>query len=191
MTSVTDSTAGAGRAWRSWLGVVAVGRGVLRSAGHGGEWMKERVILNATPADGRFPAAECPEDGLIEEGLSVAECEQMVSNVRSYVVSAPAWFPRAQSWLAGVGTLLALLSIGVGVALVDRRTWAPAAAVAVFGALTLVDGAGFVAAGNSGPCPRDVFLWDVLLWFFVQPMMTVGGAGGRAAERASPAVGHI
>ena len=191
MTSVTDSTAGAGPAWRSWLGIVAVVLGVLGAAAYGTEWMKQRVIVNATPADGRFPAAECPEDELIEEGLSVAECEQMVSNVRSYVVSAPAWFPRAQSWLAGVGTLLALLSIGVGVALVDRRPWAPAAALAGFGALSLVDGAGFDAAVNTGPILRDVYLWNVLLWFFVHLMMTLGAAAGRAAERASPAVGHI
>jgi len=181
MSSATNHMAGAGPAWQSWLGIVAVVLGVLLSAGHGTEWMKQRVILNATPADGRFPAAECPEDELIEEGLSVAECEQLVSNVRSFVVSAPAWFPGLQSLLAAVGTVLALVSVGVGAALVDRRRWAPAAAIAVFAALTLIDAAGFVAAVNAGPILRDVYLWNVLLWFFVHLMMTLGAAAGRAS----------
>lgn len=191
MSSISDSTARARSPWQSWLGIVAVVLGVLAAAAHGTEWMKQRVIVNAAPADGLFPAAECPEDELIEEGLSVAECEQLVSNVRSFVVSAPAWFPRLQSWLAAAGTLLALLSVGVGAALVDRRGWAPAAAVVVFGALTLVDGAGFVAAVNTGPILREVYLWNVLLWFFVHLMMTLGAAAGIAAERAPPAVEHV
>jgi len=187
MGSATTSTAGFGAAWESWLGIVAIVLGVLLAAAHGTEWMKQHVIAMATPADGQLPAAECPEDELIEEGLSVAECEQLVSNVRSYIVSAPPWFPRVQSFLAGIGVVLALVSIGVGAALIDRQSWAPAAAIAVFGALTLVDAVGFVAAVNTGPILRDVYLWNVLLWFFVHLMMTLGAVAGRASTVAARA----
>src|SRR5690606_36575989 len=75
-------------AWQSWLGVVAAVLGVLLVAAHGTEWMKQVVIQNATPASGVLPAAVCPEDELIEEGLSVAQCEQIVSEVRSFLASA-------------------------------------------------------------------------------------------------------
>ena len=187
MASATTSTAGFGAAWESWLGIVAIVLGVLLAASHGTEWMKQHVISAATPADGILPAAECPEDELIEEGLSLAECEQLVANVRNYIVSAPPWFPRVQSMLAAAGLVLAILSIGVGAALIDRRSWAPAAAIAVFGALTLIDAAGFVAAVNTGPILRDVYLWNVLLWFFVHLMMTLGAAAGRVSTAAAPA----
>jgi len=185
MSSATPQPGGAGPAWQSWLGIVAIVLGVLLAATHGTEWMKQRVLINATPADGHLPAAECPEDELIEEGLSVAECEQLVSNVRSQVVSAPPWFPGLQSMLAAVGTVLAILSIGVGAGLIERRGWAPGAAIGVFGALTLVDAASFVAAVNTGPILRDVYLWNVLLWFFVHLMMTLGAAAGRASTAAA------
>ena len=75
----------------------------------------------------------------------------------------------------------------VGAALIDRQSWAPAAAIAVFGALTLVDAVGFVAAVNTGPILRDVYLWNVLLWFFVHLMMTLGAVAGRASTDAARA----
>ncbi len=168
-------------AWQSWLGTVAVVLGVLLAAAHGTEWTKQRVLAYATPEGGILPAAECPEDELIEEGLSLGECEQLVENVRRYIVSAPEWFLGFQSRLAAIGTLLAFVSIGVGVALVDRRSWAPAASVVVFGALALIDAAGFVAALNTGPILREVYLWNALLWFSLHFMMTIGAAAGRAS----------
>jgi len=176
--------AGVGPAWQSWLGTVAVVLGVLLTAAHGTEWTKQRVLVHATPEGGVLPAAECPEDELIEEGLSVEECEQLVSNVRRYIVSAPEWFPGFQSSLAAIGTVLAVVSIGIGAALVDRRRWAPGAAVVVFGALALIDAAGFVAALNTGPILRDVYLWNALVWFFVHFMMTIGAAAGRSSVDA-------
>lgn len=159
---------------------MAVVLGVLLAAGHGTEWMKQAVIADATPAHGQLPAAECPEDELIEEGLTLAECEQLVSNVRGFVVSAPPWFPGFATAVSATGTLLAIVSIVVGAALVVRRGWAPGAAVPVFGALALVDAAGFVGAVNAGPILRGVYLWDFLVWFVIHAMMTAGAAAGRA-----------
>lgn len=166
--------------WASWLGIATVVLGVLLAAERGTEWMKQAVIANATPASGQLPDAVCPEDELIEEGLSAAECEQLVANVRNYIVSAPSWFPGVQTLLAATATILALVSIGVGASLLEGRAWAPGAAMSTLGALALVDAAGFVAAVNAGPILRDVYLWGFLLWFFIHLMMTIGVAVGRA-----------
>jgi len=174
----------AGPAWESWLGIVAIVLGVLLTAAHGTEWMKQVVIAAATPDDGRLSAAECPEDELIEEGLSAEECAQLVSNVRNLVVSAPRWFPAFQTALAAVGTVIAFASIIVGAALLNNRPWAPAAAVVMFSALAAVDAVGFVGAVNAGPILRDVYLWSFLLWFLIHLMMTMGAAAGHASESA-------
>lgn len=172
-------------AWASWLGVVAVVLGVLLAAGHGTEWTKQAVIAGATPAGGRLPPAECPEDELIEEGLSVAECEQLVSDVRSFIASAPEWFPPAMTAVAAAGTALAIVSVLIGAALLDRRRWAPGAAIAVFGALAAVDAAEFVVTVNAGPILRGEYLWPSLVWLTAHLMMTIGAAAGRTVPAAA------
>src|SRR5690554_3900531 len=177
-SSVTGSARGA--AWESWLGAVAVVLGVLLAATHGTEWMRQHVITTAAPAHGELPQAECPEDELIAGGLSVAEGEQLVGTVRSYLASAPAWFPTLMTRLAAAGTVLALASVVVGAALVDHRAWASAASIPVFGGLAAIDAVGFMGAVNTGPLLRALYLWNILLWFFVHLMMTVGAAAGRS-----------
>jgi hypothetical protein len=181
MPGAAKSTANGARgpAWESWLGIVAIVLGVLLAAAQGTELTKQFVIVSSTPADGRLPAAECPEDELIEEGLTLAECEQLVSNVRGFIVSSPAWFPRFQSVLAATSVMLAFGSILVGAALVNGASWGAAAAVPVFAALTLVDAAGFVGAAQTGPILRDLYLWNFVLWFVIHLMMTLGAAAGR------------
>lgn len=182
-SAMNSNAAGApALAWESWLGIVAIVLGVLLVAAHGTEWTKQVVIANATPASGQLPAAECPEDELIEEGLSLAECEQLVSEVRSFIVSAPSWFPAYQTAIAAIGTLLAFVSIVVGAALVDHRAFGAAAAVPVFGALALVDAAGFIGAANTGPILRGLYMWNFLLWFVIHMLMTVGAAAGRGSS---------
>lgn len=173
-----------GAAWRSWLGIVAIVLGVLLVAVHGTEWTRQRVFAIAAPASGELPPAECPEDELIEEGLSVAECEQLVSNVRSYLVSAPEWFPGLMTALSAFGTILAFVSIVVGAGLVDHRAWAATVAVPVFGGLALIDAVAFIGAINAGPILRGLYLWNHLQWFVVHMMMTVGAVAGRAASTA-------
>jgi len=184
MSDVTRSVIGSapGAAWESWLGVVAIVLGVLLTAAHGTEWTRQHVLAIAAPANGELPPAECPEDELIEEGLSVGECEQLVSNVRSYLVSAPSWFPGLMTSLSAAGTILALASVVVGAALVDHRAWASAAAIPVFGGLALIDAIGFIGVINAGPILRGLYLWNVLEWFVIHLMMTVGAAAGRAAS---------
>src|SRR5690606_36093721 len=102
-TATIRTQHGSSAAWTSWLGIVAIVLGLLLTADHGTEWTKQAVMAGATPADGRLPAAECPEDELIEEGLTLEECEQLVSEVRSFIASAPEWFPGAMTAIAAIG----------------------------------------------------------------------------------------
>jgi hypothetical protein len=172
-----------GPGWASALGAVAITFGVLLAAAHGNEWMKQIVIIQSTPGGNRVPAAECPEDELVEEGLSLAECEQLVNNVRNLIVSAPPWFPRFQATLAAVGAVVAIFSIMIGAALISDRSWAPAAAILTFGALAAIDVIGFIGVLSTGPILRDLYLWNVLLWFYIHLMMTVAATGGRDSQR--------
>jgi len=174
-------------AWMSWLGVAAILLGVLFTAHEGNEWMRQLVIENMTPPSLELPAAECPEDELEEEGLSFAECEQLVEDVRSYVVSRPAWFSSAQAWLAGVGTLLAIASIGAGAALANYRAGAARVGVAVFVLLATVNAGHFVAAQQAGPILRAIHLPLALLWFSIHLAFALAFLVARRSLPAQPA----
>jgi len=156
-----------GPVWVTWLGVVAIFLGVLFAAHEGTELMRQVVLENATPVDLELPAAACPEDELEEEGLSIAECEQMVENIRSYVVSMPTWFTNAQAWLSWVGTLLAIGSLVCGVALANFRFWAAKIGAVVFTWLTVVDAGHFIVVQQAGPILRAIHLPVTVLWFSI------------------------
>jgi hypothetical protein len=81
--------------------------------------------------------------------------------------------------------LLALLSVVVGIALVDYRRWAAAAALWTFGALAALDVVSFIAVINTGPLIRQMYLWSILLWFFIHLAMVVGAGVGRQARQAA------
>jgi cytochrome b561 len=151
----------------SWLGIAAVLLGVLFTAYEANEWMRQVVLEHATPADLVLPQADCPEDELEEEGLSVAECEQLVEDVRSYVVSRPGWFGGMQAWLAGLGTLLAVASVVCGAALANYKPIGARAGVMVFGALTAIGVGHFVVVQLAGPILRAIHLPPTLLWIAV------------------------
>ena len=164
--------------------------GTFLAATQGNELMKQAVsVAPAIPADG-VSAADCRPDELEEEGLSFAECKQMVANVQSLTVSGPAWFREVQIGLAGVGTIMALGSILVGVALVDDRSWAPTGAILSFAALTGIDVLGFIAAVNAGPIIRQLYLSNLLLWLLLHLMMTVAAVAGRDCGRYGGRIGH-
>lgn len=173
-------------AWASWLGVVIVTLGVLLTAVQGNEWLTHKVVGPPQPAAER-PEADCPEDELEEEGLSLAECEQMVANVRSLQVSRPDWFRGFAMASAATGAAVAFGSIFVGAGLVNYRRWAPPAALAVLGALALIDVAQFAAVTQSGPIVRQMYLWDTLLWLLLHLVLIVGVAAG--SRNASPTDG--
>lgn len=171
-----------GPAWASWLGAITIVFGILLTTSHGNEWMKQAVITHSMPASGEMPAADCPPEELEEEGLSLAECEHMVDNVKGIALSAPDWFPGFQMVLSGIGTVIAFLSIIVGAALVNYRGWAPTVAILTFAALIAIDVIGFMAAVNSGPILRQIYLGDILLWFFIHLIMIVAAVAGRHGE---------
>ncbi len=178
--STTVPTA-SGPAWASWLGVVAVIFGILQTAAHGNEWMTQKVIAPGTAAVQGIPP-RCPEDELVEEGISRAECELMTAKVRIMIVSRPDWFRGFQMGLALIGTVVAFGSIFVGSALVQYRNWAPHAAVITFAGLLAIDAVGFAAATNTGPLLRATYLWNTLLWFFIHLVMTAGAVAGFRSE---------
>lgn len=191
MTEALDrSSPPLGYAWASWLGSVAVVLGIALSASHGTELMKQAVSGEpAIPAD-QVSAADCRKDELEEEGLSFAECKQMVANVQSLTVSRPPWFRGVQIGLAGAGAVIALGSIIVGVALVDNRPWARIGAILTFAALAAVDVLGFIAAVKAGPIIRQLYLGNILLWFLIHLMMAVAAVAGRDSETAARRVGQ-
>lgn len=174
-----------GPVWASWLGVITIVFGILLTASHGNEWMKQAVITHSMPASGEMSAADCPPEELEEEGLSLAECEHMVANVKGIALSAPDWFPGFQMVLSGIGTVIAFLSIIVGAALVNYRGWAPTVAILTFAALIAIDVIGFMAAVDAGPILRQIYLGDILLWFFIHLIMIVAAVAGRHGESTS------
>ncbi|HEX7038422.1 MAG TPA: cytochrome b/b6 domain-containing protein [Pseudomonadales bacterium] len=167
--------------WRSWLGVLAVLFGLLAAAQHATELTRHAVMIAATPS-GPLPAAECPADELAEEGLSVAECQQMVDNVGNYTLSAPDWFAMSGIVLGAAGTLVALWTVIAGAALLDHRGWSTRAAAVGFAGLALIDAAGFVAAQSAGPILRDLYLWDHLLWFALHLALLTATLAGRESD---------
>lgn len=154
-------------AWMSWLGVAAILLGILFTAYEANEWMRQVVVENATPASLELPTADCREDELEEEGLSLAECHQMVEEIRSYVVSKPDWFSGVQSWLAAFGTLLALVSVVCGAMLANYQLSAARLGAVVFGLLALADAGHFIAAQQAGPILRAIHLPAALQWFAI------------------------
>lgn len=174
----------AGPAWASALGVVAVVLGIFLAAMHGNELMSQSVITLANQGGSLETPAECPEEELIEEGLSLGECLQMVNNVEGIIMSRPDWFRGYMIVLMTVGTVMAFVSILIGATLVDYRPWAPVAAIVVFAVLAGVDLLGFIAALNTGPILRAMYLSQSLLWFAIHLMMTVGAFVGRQRDAA-------
>ncbi|GAB4296950.1 MAG: hypothetical protein Kow0083_09800 [Methylophaga sp.] len=168
--------------WASILGVVAIMLGVFLTAVHGNEAMKQSVIVSNMPADGVMPEADCPEEELEEEGISLAECEYLIEHVKGIAMSAPDWFPAAQTTLAGIGAVLAFLSIIIGGALVNYTAWAAKAATLVFSGLAAIDLLQFAVVVNTGPTLREVYLGSILLWFILHLMLLVGVLAGRHTE---------
>jgi cytochrome b561 len=183
MRSSSESSAVLGPAWMSWLGVAAILAGVLFTAHEGNEWMRQYVVDSATPANRELPAAVCPADELEEEGISVDECEQLVANVKSYVVSRPDWFSAAQQTLAALGTLLALASVVCGAVLANYRLGAAGIGAALYAALVVIDLGHFWVAQQAGPILRGIHLPDALLWFFVHLGFASAFFVARQAER--------
>jgi len=172
------------------LGIAVILLGVLFSALEGNEWMRQGVMEWAAPPTLDLPPAECPEDELEEEGLSAAECEQLVSDVRSYLASRPGWFFEAQTALACLGTLLGILSIVAGARVVNGRVGGARLGLLVFAGLSAVDVGHFVAAQLAGPILRGIHLPAALFWFFVHLALALACYVALQRERAPDRAGE-
>lgn len=177
-----------GPAWAEWLGVLAVILGAYLTASNAVHVTKQHVFSLPVSAEERAQELACPKDELIEEGITLEICKQMQANIETTLITTPDWFLGFQFWLGVVGIVLAAGSIWAGMALVDWRSWAPPAFIAVMLALVLVELAGFIAAAQSGPMIRKDYLWDYLLWLAIHISLATAVAaawtGGReeAAE---------
>jgi len=109
--------------------------------------------------------------------------------VKIMLASRPSWFRGVQMGLTALGTLVAFVSILMGVALVDYRRWAPGAAAMTFAMLLALDVAAFSTALYTGPLLRALYLWNVLLWFCIHLSLALGAFVGRQAARATPSPG--
>ncbi len=150
----------------SWLGVLMVLFALLLLAAQGTELLKQTVLAPGSSAVLGIPA-DCRQDELEEEGLSLEECQLMVSVVRASLSSAPDWFRSLQWALALSACLAAALATAVGVGIAGGRARLNRLAAPTFALLLLLDVIAFVAAVNTGPLLRAQYLWPSLLWFFI------------------------
>jgi len=171
--------------WASRLGVIAILLGILLAASQANEWLKLSIVGSPPYTVATMPEPDCDEDELAEEGLSLTECLQLAYAVHDISISAPDWFKSFHITVSVVGMVLALLSVLVGIALVDYRPWAGAAAVSVFGALAVLDVVAFTGVVNTGPMIRQMYLWNILLWLFIHLAMAIGAIVGRQDEQAA------
>lgn len=180
MATVVNTTDSGGA---SGLGVIGILFGILLVSWHANEWMKFLIVAEPPYTVATMPEPDCEEDELEEEGLSLTECRQLAFAVHDISISSPEWFKSFHVAVSAVGTVLALVSIIVGIALVDQRSWASGAVVPTFGALGVLDLVSFIAVVNTGPLIRQMYLWTILLWFFIHLAMTVGAAVQRQSRQ--------
>lgn len=171
-------------AWSARLGVVAILFGMLFSASTANELMKFSIVGSPPYTIATMPEPDCEEDELVEEGLSETECRQLALAVHDTSISSPAWFVPFYRTLSAVQSVVALLSVIVGMALVNGRSTAGTAAIAVFGALTLLDTISFMAVVNTGPLLRQMYLWNGLIWIVIHGTMAIAAITGRQKDAA-------
>ena len=164
-------------AWTSWLGTTAILFGIFLTAVHGNEVLSHLVYEPDSAAMHDIPI-DCEEDELDEEGITLEECNLMGTTVKNVILSSPDWFRGFYIGLSAVGIVVALLSVFVGILLVDYRSWVVIPAIVVFGTLLAIDIIGFLAVVNTGPLLRAMYLQDILLWTLIHLVMTAGALAG-------------
>ena len=150
----------------SALGTISLLFALLLLANFGTELLKQIVIVPDSAA-ALGMAADCRVDELEEEGLSLQECQLMVSQVQIILSSSPSWFRSFQIGLSLLICSAAIASMVAGFGLVnDSRRYIKLAVIS-FSSLVILDTIAFIAAMNTGPLLRAQYLWPLLLWFCV------------------------
>jgi len=157
---------------KSWLGVIVVLFGLLFVASQGNEVLKQIVMAPGSAAALGEPA-NCRADELEEEGLSLLECELLVSSVQITLVSTPNWFRLFQIGLSSVAVVVGVMVISQGIAVVNNSSDLSKLMVVSVAALFVLDVIGFIAATNLGPLLRAQYLWSALLWIAIHLCMLI------------------
>ena len=71
-----------------WIGVTSVLFGILLVANNSSEILRQAVVQPGSVVESAV-AADCRPDELVEEDLSLKECELMVSNIQIMLASSP------------------------------------------------------------------------------------------------------
>jgi len=166
-----------GPPWAGWLGIMAIAFGIYLSAVHGTEVLSHIVYAPDTAAVHDVPI-DCEEEELVEEGISLEECNQMGTTVKNVILSSPDWFRSFHIGLSVIGTIVAIISVFIGIALVDYRKGIVVPAILTFGLLLAIDITGFLAVVNTGPLLRAMYLSDTLLWSLIHLIMIAGLLAG-------------
>jgi hypothetical protein len=167
----------------AWLGIMAIVFGVFLSAMYSNEILMHFVYAPDTAAMYDLPV-DCDDDELAEEGITLEECNLMATTVKSVILSSPDWFRDFYIGLSAVGVVMAVLSIFVGIMLVDYRRWIVVPAALTFFSLLLIDIVGFLAVINTGPLLRAMYLSDILLWALIHLFMTAAALARISQQHA-------
>ncbi|HSR63622.1 MAG TPA: hypothetical protein VLN56_09480 [Gammaproteobacteria bacterium] len=170
-----------GPGWASWLGIMAIAFGIYLAAVHGTEVLSQIVYAPDTAAVHDVPI-DCEEEELVEEGISLEECNLMGTTAKNVILSSPDWFRSFHIGLSAIGTIIAIVSVFIGIALVDYRKGVVVPAILTFGLLLAIDIIGFLAVVNAGPLLRAMYLSDTLLWSLIHLIMIAGLLAGFHSE---------
>jgi hypothetical protein len=166
------------------LGCVAVLAGLLLAPWHANEGVKMWIVGDPSFTVDAQPPPACDADELVEEGLSLNECHQMAGALHTVSLSSADWFPPYHMLVSVAGTVAALLSVAVGIALVDARAWSVRGALLAFGILCAIDVLAFVGVANTGPLIRQAYLPVLLLLTATHLGMSMAALAAHAPQRA-------
>lgn len=147
--------------------------GLLFFAQSSNELLKH-TVLTQEAEQSLAGEADCRADELIEEGLSVRECELMRVQLEIYYVSIPSWFRSAQMVLQSIAVSGAIASIGLSLAISQITPRRVSSLSLVLVTLLLIDIAGLLISLQTGPLMRAQYLWPSLLWIFIHLSLAVG-----------------
>ena len=155
-----------------WIGVTSALFGVLLIANYATEILRQAVVLPGSVAESAV-AADCRPDELVEEDLSLKECELMVSNIQIMLASSPSWFrPITICWYI-FGLVSALSSLVFGMRFVNSPESAQSPLYVSFVLLVGIDFLIFATTSATGPLLRSIYLWPTLIWFFIHLVLLV------------------
>ena len=167
-------------------GVLIVVFAILYFATQANELLRQVVIAPGSVAE-QISEADCRADELVEENLSLAECQLMVSSVQITLASSPSWFRSFQISSATLACIAAMLSFLIGFKLIGSATLSAKLARFSFSSLALIDILQFLAVLNTGPLLRAQYLWPLLIWLaihisFLIIFLALNSSGGHEKE---------